>query len=250
MPDQPDETEIGDGETESYAQHILDIIPGDIRYILRCYINKERLPKTETRKMINWIIENYDKIGNLKMLVYALGGDDKAYERLKKLVRWHRKRMTDMEAVAKQLMEEELHDRTEKGAVNMAVAIHQIASNVVAEYWDYPNRLPGYGSTIEDKERFFRDAVEFYVENYFLPDELKRYKALVRVLAAIAKPEILKYAATRVLRDIALAMIKLKAAGYPIDEGFEQRVILATEKALEELISRECVKAGERNGRK
>ena len=197
----------------------------------------EKKDKKTYDEVIRWIAENWPHIGDLKRwLQEEFGASEKMYKQILKAVNRyiHTKNVGGQ---MEQEMEGVLIEQATRGAVDMAQGAYELA-RVLMQYWDFPLRM-GYGDTLAERERFFKDAIEFYVQNHNLRQELREWKAIASMLAELSKPQRMKLAALYVIKSTVAKVIEERAKGAKFPPNYEKNLMSYLRRELEQLISKE-----------
>lgn len=171
---------------------------------------------------------------SLRATMHRLGiFSSDAYQRILRMLRPLK------DTMVKERIEKSEERAMASAAVSRAKSIgrlkYEVADRIVAEHYSTALEL-GYPETAEGLAMFFKDAVNFYLNNLNIKEEYEDLKALTKCLINLIKPQIARLIAMKLIRSVAVEALKLAAEGKPVSADELDEVVAWAYKRMASLI--------------
>lgn len=183
-------------------------IPENIRKIVYKIASNETLTDEERRLLVDFLDSRNISV---KKLLEAM--DMYAYN-------IYVRTLKEVKGLKQQELVRKISTAEERGMISAAVSKaksigklkFEIANRIVSEHYATALEL-GYPETEEGIATFFKDAVNFYVNNLGLQEDYEDLKAVTAGLLKMMKPEFKTMTIMKLIKTIALEALKMSAEG-------------------------------------
>lgn len=207
------------------------VVPDNIRQIITKLAEGEKVSESDLKALLEYIDEKKTSLMNImqSLGVFEYG----TYQRILRMLR-------PLKGGSKVI--EKIEKAEEKAVASAAVARaksigklkYEIADRIVAEHYATALEL-GYPETSDGITMFFKDAVNFYLNNMDIREEYEDLKAVTKGLIKLMKPTTMRLIAMKLIKSIAIEALKLAANGKKLDEEYLNEVLAWAYKRLMEV---------------